>query len=312
VKSTLRLSVAFAILLLVSAIVYREARVADLPANVADVASASSGSNVAPGPQSDKPAQTTRTGVETASNSSAAPASGSAVVAQLAPDASNRAQQVPDATPQPGGYTGADRWIKTPVPCWGIRGTAPDDFRVSADREEHSTGKSSIALSSIRSTDGWGTLYQFASAEPLRGQRVEFTADLKTSAVQRGASLLVRVDDAEGRAIAIDNMVYSYGADRSDDNVSDRSLRGDNDWTSASVVLDIPADAHAISYGVALTGSGTLWLDNAHLEAVSRQTPITGIVRDRTELKDMPPFRMSEIPSAPKNLDFELGEWGCP
>jgi hypothetical protein len=239
--------------------------------------------------------------------------SGTAQGAVIEPAKAAAAMSPPatDSAPEPVGYAGPERWRKTPVPCWGIRGTAPEDFQVIADRDEHTTGKSSIGLSSLRHTDGWGTLYQFASAEPMRGKRIEFTADIRTSGVENGASLLVRVDDADGRAVAIDNMYYSYGSERSEKNLGNRSLSGDNDWTSASVVLDVPVDAHAVSYGVALTGSGKVWLDNAHLEVVSNETPVTALVRGRTDLEYMPSFRMSEIPPTPANLDFETGWRGC-
>jgi hypothetical protein len=216
----------------------------------------------------------------------------------------------PDPGMQPIGYAGPERWRKTPIPCWGLRGTAPEDYEVVSDRNEHTAGKASVAISSVRQTSGWGTLYQFANAEGFRGKRIVFTADLRTFGVATEASLLVRVDDANGRAVALDNMWYSYGADRSQGAFSNRSLSGDNDWSSTSVVLDVPPEAHAISYGVALTGSGKVWIDNAHLEVVADDTPTTAMQRTPNMLEPMATFRMAAVPSAPKNLDFEPGE-GC-
>jgi hypothetical protein len=99
--------------------------------------------------------------------------------------------------------------------------------------------------------------------------------------------------------------VYSYGEERSDVAMLNRGLSGDTDWTSTNVVLDIPADAHAISYGVALVGSGKVWIDNAHIETVAAETPITAFPRTKPMFEGMPAFHMREVSSVPRNLDFE-------
>jgi hypothetical protein len=214
-------------------------------------------------------------------------------------------QESPGPMLEPEGYAGPERWRRTPVPCWGVRGTTPEDYEVVSDPNEHTVGHTSVLLSSTRSLTGWGTLYQFADAEPLRGKRIEFSADLRTFGVGNTANLFVRVDDASGTPIALDNMLYSYGEPRSDVAMLNRGLSGDTDWTSTNVVLDIPADAHAISYGVALVGSGKVWVDNAHIETVAAETPITAFPRTKAMLEGMPAFRMREVPTLPRNLDFE-------
>jgi len=215
-------------------------------------------------------------------------------------------QESPGPMLEPEGYAGPERWRSTPVPCWGVRGTTPEDYDVVPDPNEHTVGHTSVLLSSTRSLTGWGTLYQFADAKPFRGKRIEFSADLRTFGVGNTANLFVRVDDASGTPIALDNMTYSYGEPRSDVAILNRGLSGDTDWTSTNVVLDIPADAHAISYGVALVGSGKVWVDNAHIETVAAETPITAFPRTKAMLEGMPAFRMREVPTLPRNLDFEL------
>jgi len=88
-------------------------------------------------------------------------------------------------------YAAPDRWRATPVPCWRLRGTAPEDFVVKVDSNLHTAGKASALLASIRDTNGWGTLYQYADAKNLRGKRIEFSADVRTEDVQREANLPV-------------------------------------------------------------------------------------------------------------------------
>ena len=88
-------------------------------------------------------------------------------------------------------------------------------------------------------------------------------------------------------------------------------LTGHGGFDKLEYRVDVPADAHALSYGVALTGSGKVWLDNAHLEVVSIDTPITALPRGRADLEYMTAFRMSAVPPAPENRDFEVRPGDC-
>jgi hypothetical protein len=218
------------------------------------------------------------------------------------------AADVPAPTPAeiPSPYASADRWRRTPMPCWGLRGTAPEDFVVEVDSRAHTTGDSSASLASIRDTAGWGTLYQFASATNLRGKRIEFTADVRTAGVRRGAYLFVRVDDGQGQAIAMDNMWSSVSEEHRDGRWVNRAITGDTDWTTQRVVLDIPGDAAAISYGIALDGPGKVWIDNAVLELTTTETLTTGHQWPEHLLRSTPAFHPGNVADTPKNLDFEV------
>ena len=176
---------------------------------------------------------------------------------------------------------------------------------MEVDSSAYTAGKSSASLSSIRDTFGWGTLYQFADAKGLQGKRLEFSADIRTADVQRGANLFVRADDEKGNAVALDNMWYSYTEDRRDDRLVNRTITGDTDWTTQHIVLDIPANAAVISYGVGLDGPGKVWIDNALLEPAAPDTPITAPVRPEEMLQQTATFVPDHLLPAPKNLDFE-------
>jgi hypothetical protein len=248
------------------------------------------------------PAEPSRGNVGSEANAASEPASsGGAVQAagSRAPGAS--------VDPSPSAYATNDRWRATPAPCWKLRGTAPEDFAVEVDSSAYTAGKSSVSLASLRNTFGWGTLYQFADAKPLQGRRIEFSADIRTSDVQRQANLFVRADDEKGNAVAMDTMWYSYTEDRRDDRLVNRTITGDSDWTTRHIVLDIPANAAVISYGVALLGSGRVWIDNAQFELVAPDTPITGLVRSAGMLAENGMFVPDHLLPAPKNLDFETG-----
>ncbi len=102
-------------------------------------------------------------------------------------------------------------------------------------------------------------------------------------------------------------MWYSYTEDRRDDRLVNRTITGDTDWTTQHVVLDIPANAVVISYGVGLDGPGKLWIDNALLEPAAPDTPITSPVRPAEMLQQTATFVPDHLLPAPKNLDFEPG-----
>lgn len=203
-------------------------------------------------------------------------------------------------------YADPKDWLKTALPCWGLRGTAPKDFVVTADQRILTSGESSATIEAVELTSGWGTLYQFANARDLRGKRVEFSADIRTAAVALRASIFVRADDARGNAVALDNMWFNYVEGVEEADMLNRSLSGDNDWTTERVVLDIPWEATVVSYGAILEGAGKVWIDNAHLEIVAIDTPITAIVRPAKMLQ-LPAFPLAGKPSSPRNLDFERG-----
>jgi hypothetical protein len=213
----------------------------------------------------------------------------------------------------PADYAPTDRWRKTAMPCWGLRGTAPEDFVVEVDSSTHTVGESSALLASLRETAGWGTLYQFASASHLRGKRLEFSADVRTADVQLGANLFVRADDASGNAVAMDNMWFSYAEDHGKNHLVHRHLVGSNDWTTHRIVLDIPAEAAVISYGVALDGPGRVWIDNAQLEPVTPDTAITAIPRPAHLLQSTGTFTPINLLPTPRNLHFERegSGFGC-
>jgi hypothetical protein len=187
-------SIAIAALLLAGGLVYRASRVASPP--LAELAQGASDRS-----------RTTEAATASATNSrSSVPTTGSLEAANQ--PAAIIAPEGADGVTQPIGYAGPERWKATPLPCWGLRCTAPVDFDVTADRETTTAGQSSIALSSRRS-EGWGTLYQFADAAPMRSKRIELTGDIRTRDVARSAGLYVRIDAEDGTALAIDNMWYA-------------------------------------------------------------------------------------------------------
>jgi hypothetical protein len=115
---------------------------------------------------------------------------------------------------------------------------------------------------------------QSMSPSEYLGRRVRFTGFLKTENAER-ASFWMRVDGANQAMLAFDNM-------------DQRSISGTTPWAAYNIVLDVPADATNIAFGV-LSQGGTTWIDDLNFSVVDKSVATTTTV----------------TPSTPTNLNFE-------
>lgn len=176
---------------------------------------------------------------------------------------------------------------------WALSGSNPTHYFVAVNPANTGIDGANVSLtSSSGRVDGFGTLMQQIKADGYRGERVLFSARLRTRGVDGKATLWLRVD-GPGNLEVLDNMTAPQ-----------RYLRGDTDWVENSLVLDVPEGAVAISYGVALHGNGTVWLDKVKLDRVDRRVPVTS---------ELPPIHGTKGPApperllpAPTNLGFDL------
>ena len=120
---------------------------------------------------------------------------------------------------------------------------------------------------------------QDVRAEHYADKRVRFSAFVKTEDA-KSAGLWMRVDKGPSM-VAFDNM-------------QDRPLTGTSGWQRYSIVLNVPKDATAVSFGILLVGSGKVWINSGNLEIVSNDVPTTGNA-DKSNAR----------PLEPVNLDFE-------
>ena len=163
---------------------------------------------------------------------------------------------------------------------WFLAGSTPQDYLITLDQSVVHLGQNSALLASKSATPkGFGTLMQTVQAESFQRKRLRFTAYLRSSGVSQWVGLWMRVDGHESSPLAFDNM-------------QDRPIKGDTDWQPYSIVLDVPQDATAISFGVLLSGPGKVWIDSGSLAVVDASVPTTG-----------GPAR--QLPPHPVNLDFE-------
>jgi hypothetical protein len=146
---------------------------------------------------------------------------------------------------------------------WYLAGSNPADYEAGVDSQVvHNSHPSAYLKAKNRDAEGFGTLMQDISATKYAGKRVRLNAFVKAQGVQGWAGLLMRIDKGTG-TVAFDNM-------------ENRPIKGTADWRSYDVVLDVPADATGIFFGVSLSGPGQVWLNSVKVEVVGNDVPVTG------------------------------------
>ena len=169
------------------------------------------------------------------------------------------------------------------IPHWFVTGTAPDKYQAGIDQRIFHSGTRSAVLRSTSEdydTGEYGTIMQQFSAREYSGKRLRFSGFVKAESVTGWAGLWMRLDSGLGETLKLDNM-------------QNRPITGTAEWNLYSCVLDVPAEAAVINFGILLSGKGTVWLDNVAFQEVDDSVPTTDF-----DLKN-------EYPDQPMNLSFE-------
>jgi hypothetical protein len=178
----------------------------------------------------------------------------------------HRAEPVPLDFVSVGGSFGRQPKLRSWVTGWALTGSRVDAYEVRCD-DIFTDCAVPILRTKTNAAEplGLGSLTHGESAVPWRGHRVAVRAELRTGQVGGWAGLWLRVDGADGRALAFDNM-------------QDRPLRGTSSFTWYSVVLDVPADAEHLSLGVLLHGPGAVFIRELRFEEVDASVATTDLV----------------------------------
>lgn len=178
---------------------------------------------------------------------------------------------------------------------WGNTANGVDDspnpyYTVGVDLTAKRDGKpSGFLMATVEKPKGYGALRQDVTPGAFRGKRVRYSVYLKTVGTTDLASPLFAVISAS------ETRTYS---------LEKTPIRGDTDWQRYEFVADVPADALQIMIGASIRGSGKIYVNDAKLEVVGSEVPVTpGAQVEKTEL---------DIANAPTNLDFAKGlqGWG--
>ncbi|MFB5674164.1 helix-turn-helix domain-containing protein [Paenibacillus terreus] len=166
---------------------------------------------------------------------------------------------------------------------WFLSGSHPSCYEMGIDRQvvHQGTGSGYLRSVTVDSHEQFATMMQMFKAGYYLGKRIRLSAFVKTREVDEGyTGLWMRVDTAAGDILQFDNM-------------SNRQLKGTLDWNHYSIVLDVPPQSAAISFGVLLAGRGQVWVDRFSFEEVPETVPSTNL-----EIS-------GELLDEPTNLSFE-------
>lgn len=119
-------------------------------------------------------------------------------------------------------------------------------------------------------------------------------ATTPSNEVAQRAGLWIRADDINGVTVAFRNCL-SPRAPQS-------FVQGNTEWKEVEISIDIPDSAVALSYGVQLVGTGTVWIDDVSMDVVgtydaAHVEQVASTVHRRPDLEKLSP--------TPQNLDFE-------
>lgn len=164
---------------------------------------------------------------------------------------------------------------------WFISGSKKESYEIGLDKSVYKSGGISAYLESNQTKiEGFGTLMQTCSAENYLGKRIKMIAYIKSENVVNKAGMWLRVDSKEPRkTLGFDNM-------------KDRPIKGNINWTKYEIVLDVPQESDLLNFGVLINGTGKVWIDDIKFEIVGDAK-----TQKANESK-------SKIPTKPMNLDF--------
>ncbi|NND98216.1 MAG: M56 family metallopeptidase [Pirellulaceae bacterium] len=164
----------------------------------------------------------------------------------------------PTKVARPTDLVNGDFEAKSPIAAakpdrWGGGGRG---YELSRDEDEHHSGTASGKITRLDESGVFGTYTQMFPAEKYAGKRIRFTGYLKTKDATK-AGLWMRIDGDKRQVLGFDNM-------------SNRAVKRDTEWTQYSVVLDVPDSAKFIAMGFLLSGEGTVWGDDLSLSAIDK------------------------------------------
>lgn len=175
---------------------------------------------------------------------------------------------------------------------WGITGSNAQSYSLQTNRLVALSGGACAELiaSSDADTSRFGALVQISSARAFAGKRLELSGYISSVDAPAGAALWLRADSSDRKIVGFENTLP-------------RGIRGTQEWSYQSIVMDIPAEAAVLVYGAFLNGRGTLYVDDLQFRIVDESTPVTakpvpsqGRSSAGVDLRTLDP---------PRNLDFE-------
>jgi hypothetical protein len=132
-----------------------------------------------------------------------------------------------------------------------------------------------------------------------RGKRIEISAYLRTQDVGETTGMNVSVWGPQGQVLATD--MNSRQVLATDMNGGPLRIAGTHDWTRMASVLDVPADAERIGFGIGLWGPGRVWIDSFAMQSVPDTVPTTSDTQWHLSTQYTSKYRLVSDSSQPRN-----------
>ena len=154
---------------------------------------------------------------------------------------------------------------------WSYRETVDGSYQMGPDTSDELTNQSVLSIKSIKKDiKGFGNIMQTIQPDLYLGKTIKMSGYVKSEDVKSWAGLWMRVDFYKSVVLSFDNM-------------QNRAIKGTTDWTKYEVVLFVPTEATAISYGVLLNGKGQIWFKDIVVEVVEETVQETGAIKGREQ-----------------------------
>jgi len=173
--------------------------------------------------------------------------------------------------------------LRLPEGWFVSRHTGADQYRIGLDPDRPGTVLIQSIPGSGIAPGAIGVLMQSVAAAPWRGRKIRLSAELRCESADL-ATIWMRVDPEAGKALRFDNLL---------DRKSAGAIEGTQEWTERSIVLDVPAAAASVHYGIFLRETGRMWARNVRIGPVGDGMAVTGGPR---------------LLDGPTNLDFSSAD----
>ena len=143
---------------------------------------------------------------------------------------------------------------------WILAGSKPGSYEIGIEKDANRNENVGYLKSVDKTIDGFGTIMQ--SFEPLDylGKMVKLKGKIKSENINDWAGMWMRVDGQMQKNGRREVLAF--------DNMQSRPIKGTSEWKEYIIVLEVPEQSTNLSYGVLLSGTGNIWLDDFRFEIV--------------------------------------------
>ena len=157
--------------------------------------------------------------------------------------------------------------VEGEVKGWFKAGNSPESYEIGIESDVARGGKVAYMKSIKPKIKGFGSLMQGFIPTEYLGKRVKLSGHLKTKDVQGWSGMWMRIDGETVQGKSAKMLGF--------DNMNDRRITGTTDWKQYEIILDVPSESKLIAYGILISGTGSIWMDDLKFEIVENTVSTT-------------------------------------